>query len=320
MGVTAPCGLFFLCHPAVAPIGLMGRATEVRTVTRIVYFDCYSGASGDMLLGALLHAGLSLDDLRADLSRLDLQGYDLTVETQVRHGIVGSRFDVVDPAGEHPARNLGMVRSLIEASDLSDRIKARSVEVFTRLAEAEAGVHGTTVDAIHFHEVGAVDAVVDIVGFCCALDRLEIEAVYASALPLGSGMVKTEHGLLPVPAPATLALLAAARAPIAPSDARGELVTPTGAALLSTLATFEQPAMRVQRVGYGFGTKEFPWPNAVRVWVGEEISACGLRPSSEGPQVHADHEHAADPHGHHHHPHPHPHPHVHEHAVGTDTV
>ncbi len=290
-------------------------AGEGSVVKRIIYLDCYSGASGDMLLGALLDAGLSLDDLKADLALLDLQGYDLMVEGQTRHGIVGCKFDVVDLAHEHPARNLGVVRELIEASELADRAKARSVEVFTRLAEAEAGVHGTTVDAIHFHEVGAVDAVVDIVGFCCALERLGIEAVYASALPLGSGMVKTEHGLLPVPAPATLALLAAAGAPIAPSDARGELVTPTGAALLSTLATFEQPAMRVQRVGYGFGTKEFPWPNAVRVWVGQEIPARGLRPSSEGPHGHKHHAHHEHPHDHHHHPHAHPH--AHEHAEGT---
>ncbi len=168
---------------------------------RIIYLDCYSGASGDMLLGALLDAGLSLDDLKTDLALLDLQGYDLTVEGQTRHGIVGCKFDVVDLAHEHPARNLGVVRELIEASELADRAKARSVEVFTRLAEAEAGVHGTTVDAIHFHEVGAVDAVVDIVGFCCALERLGIEAVYASALPLGSGMVKTEHGLCRSPLP-----------------------------------------------------------------------------------------------------------------------
>ncbi|HHX42826.1 MAG TPA: nickel pincer cofactor biosynthesis protein LarC [Chloroflexi bacterium] len=278
---------------------------------RIIYLDCYSGASGDMLLGALLDAGLSLEDLRADLARLDLDGYELTAESQTRHGIVGTKFDVVDLAGEHPARNLGVVRDLIEGSDLSDRIKARSIEVFTRLAEAEAHVHGTTVDAIHFHEVGAVDAVVDIVGFCCALERLEIEAVYSSALPLGSGMVRTEHGLLPVPAPATLELLAAVGVPIAPSDAKGELVTPTGAALLSALACFQQPAMRVRRVGYGFGTREFPWPNAVRVWLGEEIPARHQRPSAAGGPGH-DHHH------HHHHAHAHGHPHAHDHPHGHD--
>lgn len=281
-------------------------------MTRIVFFDCYSGASGDMLLGAMLHLGLSLDDLKADLARLDLQGYDLTVETQVRGGIVGQKFDVVDLANEHPARNLSVVRGLIEGSDLADRIKARSVAVFTRLAEAEARVHGTTVNEIHFHEVGAVDAVVDIVGFCCALERLEIEGVYASALPLGSGMVRTAHGLLPVPAPATLELLASANAPIAPSDAKGELVTPTGAALLSALSQFEQPAMRVQRVGYGFGTKEFPWPNAVRAWLGEAIPVRGQQPSSAGPEPHAAHVHGD--HDAHHHEHPHAHGHPHEKA------
>lgn len=310
-GGCRPCGPFYVRRPRAPRKATPAGIIEVRSVRRIIYLDCYSGVSGDMLLGALLHAGLSLDDLKADLARLDLHGYDLTVETQTRHGIVGEKFDVVDLADEHPARNLGVVRGLIEGSDLSDRIKARSVDVFTRLAEAEARVHGTTVDAIHFHEVGAVDAVVDIVGFCCAIERLGIEAVYASALPLGSGMVRTEHGLLPVPAPATLELLAAVGAPIAPSDARGELVTPTGAAILSALARFEQPAMRVQRVGYGFGSKEFPWPNAVRAWIGEEVPARGLRPSSG---EHGHHDHPHDDHGR---PpgHEHPHPHGPEHAA-----
>lgn len=281
-------------------------------MTRIVYFDCYSGASGDMLLGALLHAGLALEDLKDDLAKLDLQGYNLTLEPQVKGAIVGQKFDVVDLADEHPARNLAVVRGLIEGSELPERVKARSVSVFTRLAEAEARVHGTTVDAIHFHEVGAVDAVVDIVGFCCAVERLGIEGIYASALPLGSGMVKTEHGLLPVPAPATLELLAATGVPIAPSDAPGELVTPTGAAILGTLATFEQPAMRAQRVGYGFGTREYPWPNAVRAWIGEQVVAGGQRPpapAAPGHHHHHPHTHGGPEHSHEHtHPHTHPHP------------
>ena len=305
---VAPCGPLFCVRSGRRIERADHDIHEVSAVTHIVYFDCYSGASGDMLLGALLHAGLSLEDLKADLARLDLHGYDLTAEVQVRHGITGCKFDVVDLAGEHPARNLGLVRGLIEGSDLSDAIKARSTDVFTRLAEAEAHVHGTTVDAIHFHEVGAVDAVIDIVGFCCAIERLGIEGIYASALPLGSGMVTTEHGLLPVPAPATLELLAAAGVPVAPSDARGELVTPTGAAILSALARFEQPAMRVQQVGYGFGSRDFPWPNAVRAWIGEDLPERGARPSA-APSNH-EHHHA---HGEHEHAHGHDHPHAHEH-------
>jgi len=299
-GAPPPGGpSFFARQPRCGGVARLG-ADEGVTVRRIVYLDCYSGASGDMLLGALLHAGLSLDDLRSDLERLDVRGYELTVEPQVRHGIAGLKFDVVDTAKEHPARNLEIVRGLIEGSELPAQVKARSLAVFTRLAEAEARVHGTTVEAIHFHEVGAVDALVDIVGFCCALERLGIEAVYASALPLGGGMVRTEHGLLPVPAPATLELLAAAGAPIAPSDACGELVTPTGAAILSVLARFEQPAMRVQRVGYGFGSKEFPWPNAVRAWIGEELAARGVRSPVGGSHHHDAHGERENGHGHDH--------------------
>jgi pyridinium-3,5-bisthiocarboxylic acid mononucleotide nickel chelatase len=277
---------------------------------RLAYFDCFSGASGDMLLGALLDAGLDLHDLEADLAGLGLTSYELTLTHQVRRGITGSKFDVLDRGQERPAHNLHAIEHILEASTLPPSVVAASQRVFQHLAEAEAGVHGTTVDEIHFHEVGAVDALVDIVGFCCAVERLGLEALYASPLPLGSGMVRTEHGLLPVPAPATLALLAAAHAPIAPSSARGELVTPTGAALLSTLATFGQPPMMVQCVGYGFGTKEFAWPNAVRVWIGEAFEGQAALPSPGPAPAHV-HEHG---HSHEHgHEHNHEHDHDHEH-------
>jgi hypothetical protein len=240
---------------------------------RIAYFDCFSGVSGDMLLGALLDAGLGLQELTADLAGLGISGYELALTRQVRQGISGSRFSVLDLSGDRPARSLQAVEQILQQSTLSQAVVAKSLRVFRRLAEVEATVHGISVDEVHFHEVGAVDTLVDIVGFCCAAERLGLEAFYASPLPLGSGTVKTEHGLLPVPAPATLALLAAAKAPVIPSDARAELVTPTGAAILSTLASFCQPPMNIEKVGYGFGAKELPWANLLRVWIGEALGA-----------------------------------------------
>lgn len=282
-------------------------------MTRIAYFDCFSGASGDMLLGALLDAGLALDDLRADLAHLGLHDYAVNAEPHLSKGISGIKCDVIDEGRDRPVRNLGAVRRILDASGLDGDIAADALRVFTRLAEAEASVHGTTLDEVHFHEVGAIDSLVDIVGFCCGLRRLGIERVYASPLPLGSGTIRTEHGLLPVPAPATLALIAAAGAPTIASEGRGEMVTPTGAALLTTLGTFERPAMRIQGVGYGFGTRQFPWANMLRVWIGELVEI----PRSQA-HTHRD-EHAHD-HGHahdgHEHTHDHAHPHTDEHSHG----
>lgn len=288
---------------------------------RIAYFDCFSGASGNMLLGALLDAGLPLADLEADLAQLGVAGYRLRLEPKVDQGISGSFFDVVDEAQEHPVRNLHAVEHIIGESRLSDAVKARSLAVFTRLAEAEARIHGVPVDQIHFHEVGAVDTLVDIVGVVAGLARLGVEQVYASEIPTGSGTIMTQHGRLPVPAPATLALLAAVGAKVVPAPVRAELVTPTGAALLAELATFEQPPMRVLGLGHGFGSKALPWANMLRVWIGEAISSPQPRPHE-----HAHHEHAhPHPHEGHEHGHGHPHPHDedahahdHEHAPDHD--
>ncbi|MHB0855975.1 MAG: nickel pincer cofactor biosynthesis protein LarC [Anaerolineae bacterium] len=280
---------------------------------RIAYVDCFSGASGDMLLGAMLDAGLSFDALQEDLALLGLQGYRLSLEKHLSHGISGSKFSVLDEGVGRPVTGLGAVRAIIEKSALPEEVRTASVRVFERLAAAEGRIHGISVEEVHFHEVGGVDTLVDIVGFCSGIQRLGIEAIYASALPAGGGTVHTEHGLLPVPAPATLALLAEVGAPILPAPAQGEMVTPTGAALLSTLATFRQPAMRVQHVGYGFGSKEFPWANMLRVWIGEEEAA------PAGPATHGHTHSHEDTHGHEHpheheHSHEDQHPHEHEHA------
>jgi uncharacterized protein (TIGR00299 family) protein len=290
-------------------------------MTRVIYWDCFSGASGDMLLGALLDAGLEIEALRAALDGLGLADYTLELSPVLSHGITGSHFDVHDHGHDRPAHNLAAIRRILDGAALSPAVIAKSTAGFEALGRAEAEVHGTTLDEIHFHEVGAVDTLVDVVGYCWAMEHLGIEAVYASALPLGSGTVHTEHGMLPVPAPATLKLLTAAGAPIVPSDARGELVTPTGAALLASGAVFGQPAMTLARVGYGFGSKEFAWPNMVRVWIGEALpEARGPvrwpgRPAPAMGHVHL-HEHGhAHSHDHEHaHEHGHAHSHDHEHA------
>lgn len=226
-----------------------------------------------MLLGALVDLGLPLEVLQAELQKMDLFGYELEAERQVRVGISGTRLHVRDLAQAHPARHLPHIRQLLEDSRLSPAVRTKSLAVLERLARAEARVHGIPVEKVHFHEIGAVDTLVDVVGFVAGLEHLDVERVYASPVPLGSGFVQTEHGLLPVPAPATAALLAEVSAPVCPHPAQTEILTPTAAALLAELATFGLPPMRVRAVGYGFGTKELPWPNAVRAWLGEPADA-----------------------------------------------
>ena len=239
----------------------------------LAYYDCFSGISGDMSLGALIDAGVDLATLRADLASLPVDHYTLSAEQLSDKGIAGTRFSVdLDPTAEQPHRHLADILSIIDRSTLSRHVKDRASAVFRRLAEAEARVHGEPVEHVHFHEVGAVDAIVDIVGTVRALEMLGVTQVYASPLPTGTGTVKTAHGVLPVPAPATLELLRSANAPIVPSQAQAELVTPTGAALLTTLAEFRQPPMRLRALGYGFGRKQLPWANCVRLWIGDADS------------------------------------------------
>ncbi len=222
-----------------------------------------------MLLGALIDLGLPLEVLQAELQKLDLSGYELEARREVRRGITGTRLVVRDTAQAYPARHLHDIRHLLGESRLSATVRVCSLAVLERLARAEARVHGIPVEQVHFHEIGAVDTLVDVVGFVAGLEHLGVERVYASPVPLGSGFIQTEHGLLPVPAPATAALLAEVGAPVRPHPAQTEILTPTAAALLAELATFDLPPMRVRAVGYGFGEKEFPWPNAVRAWLGE---------------------------------------------------
>ena len=223
-----------------------------------------------MFLGALVDLGVAIDELRAAVGRLPLDGYHVECESVTRQGIAGHAVRVVlDDRGQQPTRHLADVEAIIGASDLDGEVKNRARQVFQALAAAEASVHGVPVEEVHFHEVGAVDSIVDVVGASWGLQALGVEKVFASSLPSGSGTVQTAHGPLPVPVPATLALLAKRGAPLRPSPATTELVTPTGAAILATLASFEQPELRLDRVGYGFGQKTLPWPNVVRLWLGQ---------------------------------------------------
>ena len=245
-------------------------------VQKIAYLDCYSGISGDMFLGAMLDAGLSLDTLKTSLAALPIAGYQLISETFHDKGIRGLRFDVVMTEQDQPTRHLSDIVALLKTSLLPPRVRETALAIFQCLAEAEATVHASTLEEVHFHEVGAVDAIVDITGAAIAIETLGISQLYASPLPLTGGHVKTAHGLLPVPAPATLEILRRVAAPWKPCAAEGELVTPTGAAILATLARFETPAIAIDRVGYGFGRKSFPWPNCLRLCLGQTRSLPGM--------------------------------------------
>src|SRR5262245_33414293 len=192
-----------------------------------IYFDCFSGISGDMALGALLDAGLPLEALRAELAKLNLPGWSIDAERGVRRYLAGTRARVHAPE-QATHRHLSDVRAIIAGSALAPAVQERSLRIFTLLAEAEGQVHGIPAEQVHFHEVGALDAIVDIVGVVAGLTLLGVAEVYASPLPLGAGWVRAAHGQLPLPAPAVLALLAAAAAPTLPDDTPAELVTPTG--------------------------------------------------------------------------------------------
>jgi uncharacterized protein (TIGR00299 family) protein len=274
---------------------------------KVAYFDCFAGISGDMTLGALIDLGADPQRLAEELHKLPLQGYRLQIQRVQKRGVQAVQFSVIledanggrladseyvevaaptdaeattgiehhhhllDTPGpdDHAHRSLSEILALIEGSPLSERVKDRAKRIFTRLGEAESQVHGAPLEQVHFHEVGGVDAIIDIVGSAIALELLGIEAIYASPLHLGSGFVRSQHGLLPVPAPATARLILGV--PAYTSQARGELVTPTGAAILTSLASGygPMPPMTLHAVGYGAGKRERQFPNTLRVFLGE---------------------------------------------------
>lgn len=240
----------------------------------IAYLDLPAGLSGDIFLGCLVDAGWPIESLRATLDALALPAgsWDVRAE-QVLRGPLRATLVHVDVADSTEHRHLSDIRALIERSRLAPWVQAHAIATFARLAMAEARVHGEPVEHVHFHEVGALDALVDIVGAAAGLHALGVEQLYASGAPLGSGWVQSAHGQIPLPAPATLELLTAAKAPTRPSPGPGELVTPTGAALLAQYARFEQPELRLLRVGIGAGQRDPAWPNVARLLLGEPLAA-----------------------------------------------
>jgi len=233
------------------------------------FLDAFSGLSGDMIAGAMLDAGADFDELRTALASLPLDGYRLATRRKLVSGISALKFDVEVSAAQ-PERHLSDIREIVRrASALSDSVKDRAMAIFGVLAEAEAKVHRTTPEEVHFHEVGAVDSIIDIVAAAWGFERLELSEMLVSPLPAGSGFVRSQHGIIPVPAPATAELLTGF--PMRMGDGASEMVTPTGAAILRALAVPAPPVMglRVERVGYGAGTKEFAdRPNVLRLMIG----------------------------------------------------
>jgi uncharacterized protein (TIGR00299 family) protein len=241
---------------------------------RTLYFDCFAGASGDMILGALVAAGADARALKQQLALLDVAGFEISFETVDRSGISATHARV-STSDEKQHRHLKAILQIIANSRLSDAVKARASRIFERLGEAEARVHNVPVEQIHFHEVGALDAIVDVVGACIGFELLGVEAFVSSPLHVGSGMVEMAHGRFPVPPPAVVELLC--DAPVYATDIKGELVTPTGAAIISTVCATEfgsLPAMRLTASGYGAGTREYKdFPNVLRVMIGETEGA-----------------------------------------------
>ena len=253
----------------------------------VLYLDCFSGVSGDMLLGALIDAGVSLEDIREALGSLSSEPDVIWTEQVIRTGISATKFCVKgeDPIQDssshkhghshvHAHRTLAEISELIEQSGLTVKGKERATALFGRLAEVEASIHGTSPESVHLHEVGALDSIIDIVGAVFAIESLGVDEIVSSSLNLGNGSVQSTHGLYPVPAPATARLLT--NVPVYGSTQQAELVTPTGALLVSDYADRYGPVpeMRIRSIGYGAGSRDFPdTPNVVRVLVGENASA-----------------------------------------------
>lgn len=237
---------------------------------RILYYDCFSGISGDMNLGALTDLGVDPDFLRSELNKLNLEGWKLETEKAQRHGISGTKVTVKLTRKEHSHRHLSEINKIIDSSQLDEKTKQLSKRIFRRIAEAEGKVHGIPAEKVHFHEVGAVDSIIDITGAAICLNALNIDEVHVSAIELGGGMVKCDHGLLPVPAPATAEILKGI--PVRKDGVDFEATTPTGAAIIAeTAGRFnESVPLKILKTGYGVGHKDHPAvPNLLRVFLCE---------------------------------------------------
>jgi hypothetical protein len=261
---------------------------------KVAYFDCFSGVSGDMTLGALVDAGLDMTVLRDELAKLPVHAYRLESQVVKRSGLRGTKVNVLVDEDKQPARKYTDIVAMITESALPPEVQRDALDIFRRLGEVEAHLHHEPLEAIHFHEVGAVDSIVDVVGAVIGLHALGVETVMASPINVGSGTVRTAHGVLPVPAPATLELVKGC--PTYAGNVRMEMTTPTGAAIVTTLASRfgPLPLMQVAQVGYGAGNRDIPaQPNLLRLILGEM--------DDEAERT------ALAPHGHPHHSHPHHH-------------
>jgi len=237
---------------------------------KIAYFDCFAGISGDMIIGALLDAGLKIEILKKELKKLGLSGYQLEVNKVTKKGISASQFKVkIREKGVE--RRFKDILNIIEKSSLAKEIKDEVKKIFFRLAKVESKIHQKDMDKIHFHEIGGLDSIIDITSAVIGIKASGINEIYTSALPLGKGFVECAHGILPLPAPATLELLK--DIPTYSGGIESEMVTPTGAAIISTLTKGfgERPLMKIEKIGYGAGEKEFPIPNLLRISIGEKI-------------------------------------------------
>ncbi len=242
---------------------------------RTAYFDCIAGASGDMMLGALVDAGLPAAQLETELAKLHLKDFHLHIDRVAKNAFSAVKVDV-HVHDDAPERHLADIRRVVEESQLSDHVKKRAIRIFTRICEAEAAIHDSTVDKVHLHEVGGVDAIVDVCGTLAGLEALGIEQVQVSPLPLGRGFVTGAHGQIPLPAPAALALMKGC--PVAGTRIDAELVTPTGAAVLSEVAdSFGPiPPLTLDAIGYGAGSNDLEIPNVLRLIIGNAVSTSGL--------------------------------------------
>ena len=235
---------------------------------RTAYFDCFSGVSGDMILGALIDAGADLHMLESELGKLKISGFTLKAEKTTRGGLSGTRF-FVNQDRSHAERHLTDIERIMDDSNLPDDIKSGAKSIFRELAKVEAKIHNTIPEDVHFHEIGGLDSIVDIVGSLIVMKMMDIETMYASRIPVGTGFVECAHGVLPLPAPATLELLKGI--PVYASSSEKELVTPTGIAILKhVVRSFGTiPEMKIEHIGYGAGSRDLKIPNLLRVWIGE---------------------------------------------------
>ena len=242
---------------------------------RVIYFDCFSGISGDMILGSLVDLGVDVKLIRKELKKINLKGYKLTSHQVKRNGIMGTKvYVVIDPSIQkrNQARSFTDIKKLIVKSSLSENVKTDSIEIFRRIGTVEAKIHGTSLDKIHFHEIGAIDSIVDIVGGAICMSLLSIDIVFSSALNTGEGLINCEHGTIPIPAPATLKLLEGI--PCYSSGTKNELTTPTGAAFIGYYGSKfgSLPKMNIMKSGYGAGSHEIKEiPNLLRVVLGEVL-------------------------------------------------